>query len=231
MPIFPGSAFLQGLSVWQELDFESSTCRIVDKDVDVQVAFYFDFFADGSTCRNSIQPGLTCPPTLATRDLQAARTTQTIALTVPKGTPLQIALDQEVRVKSVGQSIHGHTVEPIYAFDREVVPVGTEVTGRIKKIESLSGTKRMMGILNADFTPARKVDIEFNELVLAHGRQIPLHALVMPWSGQVMQLVSTKDEKKSSPTSEKIDQAKQEAREAVARCHEGSKSARKDASP
>ncbi len=152
------------------------------------------------------------PATLATRDLQAARATQTIALTVPKGTPLQIALDQEVRVKSVGQSIHGHTVEPIYAFDREVVPVGTEVTGRIKKIESLSGTKRMMGILNADFTPARKVDIEFDELVLAQGKQIPLHALVMPWSGQVMQLVSTKEEKKSSPTSEKIDQAKQQAK-------------------
>jgi len=137
---------------------------------------------------------------------------QKIALTAVNGTPLQIALDQEVRVKNVGQPIHGHTVEPIYAFDREVVPVGTEVTGRIAKIVKPSGTKRMLGVLNGDFTPARKVDIEFDELVLAQGKRIPLHVAVMPWSGQVMQLVSTKDEKKSGAASEKIDEAKQQAR-------------------
>jgi hypothetical protein len=147
---------------------------------------------------------------LATR-LSTTSDFQTVALTVPEGTPLQIALDQEVRVKKVGQPIHGHTVEPIYAFDRLVVPAGTAATGRIMRIEGLSRTKRTMGILNADFTPARKVDIEFNELVLAQGKHIPLHVEVMPWSGQMMQLVSTKDEKRKGATSQKIDQAKQDA--------------------
>ena len=32
----------------------------------------------------------------------------TLALTVPKGTPLQIALDSEVRVKKEGQPLRGH---------------------------------------------------------------------------------------------------------------------------
>jgi hypothetical protein len=41
---------------------------------------------------------------------------QSVALTVPKGTPLQIALDGEVRVQKVGQTIHGRIVQPVYAF-------------------------------------------------------------------------------------------------------------------
>ena len=137
---------------------------------------------------------------------------QNVALTVDKNTPLQIALEEEVRIKKVGQPIRGRTVQPIFAFDRQVVPAGTEVTGRIAKIEDLSGKKRMMGVLNADFTPSRKVEIEFDELVLGQDRKIPLHVEVLPWSGQVMRLASAKEDKKKGAASEKMDQAKQEAR-------------------
>jgi type IV secretory pathway VirB10-like protein len=140
---------------------------------------------------------------------------QTIELTVPKDTPLQVALDREVRVKKAGQKVHGRTVQPIYAFDKLVVPVGTEVNGRIAKIESISPKNRVFGILNADFTPARKVEIEFDELVLQDGKHIPFRALVTPGSGQVMQLISAKEEKKSSAKSaaaKKVQEAKQEAR-------------------
>src|ERR1700727_2996963 len=86
---------------------------------------------------------LSSPDALVTR-LPITPDLQTIALTVPKGTPLQIVLDQEVRVKKVGQPIHGHTVEQIYAFDRQVVPIGAGVTGRIIGIEDLSKTKRTL---------------------------------------------------------------------------------------
>ncbi|HEY6273940.1 MAG TPA: hypothetical protein VIX19_18315 [Terriglobales bacterium] len=141
---------------------------------------------------------------------------QTIALTVGKNAPLAVGLDQEVRVKDVGQAVHGRLVQPIYAFDQLIVPAGTEVRGHIARIESISGKKRVLGILNADFTPARTVKVEFNELVLADGRQIPFHAVVTPGSGQVMRLVTTKNDKKKNRTkdaaSEKIDEAKQEAK-------------------
>lgn len=141
---------------------------------------------------------------------------QMIALKVARNTPLQIALDREVRIRKAGQPIHGRLVQPIYAFDRLVVPAGTEVDGHIARIESMSRKKRGLGILNADFTPARKVDVEFNQLVLAQGQTIPFKAVVAPGSGQVLQLVSAKDGKKkksaSSSASEKIDEAKQEAR-------------------
>jgi hypothetical protein len=38
---------------------------------------------------------------------------RTIALTVPDGTPLQIALDNEVRVRKVDQPIHGRVLQAI----------------------------------------------------------------------------------------------------------------------
>src|ERR1700722_19824628 len=51
---------------------------------------------------------------------------QTVSLTVPKGTPLQVVLDKEVKIGKVGQPIHGRTAEPVYAFDKMVVPVGCD---------------------------------------------------------------------------------------------------------
>ena len=154
-------------------------------------------------------------PTLSTRPAPTQTIAQTVALTVAKNTPLQIVLDREVRIRKAGQPVHGRLVQPVYAFDRLVVPAGTEVDGHIARIETISTKKRALGILNADFTPTRKVDVEFNQLVLAEGRTIPFKAVVTPGSGQVMQLVSTKNDKKKSPrdsASEKIAQAKQEAR-------------------
>jgi hypothetical protein len=59
-------------------------------------------------------------------------------LSVPRGTPSQVALDQEIRVKRVGQPVHALNVEPVYAFDRLVVPVGSQVIGRVTKIEAIS---------------------------------------------------------------------------------------------
>src|SRR3984893_7877082 len=141
---------------------------------------------------------------------------QTVALTVAKGAPLQVALDQEIRVKKVGQPVHARIVEPVYAFDHVVVPVGSEVIGEITKIERLSEGKRTLGVLNADFTPLRKVEVGFHELVLPDGRRFPLHASVAPSSGQVIDLVTAADEKEKknavkNMASEKIKEAKQQA--------------------
>jgi hypothetical protein len=107
-------------------------------------------------------------------------------------------------------------VEPVYAFDRIVVPVGSEIIGKVTKIETLSGGKRTQAALNADFTPRRKVEISFDELVLADGRRFPLHTSVTPGSGQVIELVTAANEKAkknivNDKASEKINEAKQQA--------------------
>ena len=72
---------------------------------------------------------------------------ENIDLTVPKGTALQVVLDREIRVQKVGQPIHGHLIEPVYTFDKLVLPVGTEVTGQISQIQSVSASRRTLAAL------------------------------------------------------------------------------------
>jgi hypothetical protein len=127
-------------------------------------------------------------------------------------------LDQEVRVKRVGQPIHGRIVEPVYAFDRVVVPTGSEVTGQVTKIGEISGGKRTMAALDADFTPERKVEVNFDDLTLADGRHFRLQSSVTPGSGQVIRFVAAaegRERKKGvkDAASEKTKQAKEQARQ------------------
>ncbi len=115
---------------------------------------------------------------------------QTIALTVPKGTPIQVVLDKEIRIRKVGQPIQGRVAEAIYSFDKLVIPANTKVLGKITRIESISRGHRAEAALNADFTPAHKIDLEFSQLVLPDGRRISIQTKVTPGSGQVIQFVS-----------------------------------------
>src|SRR6202007_460489 len=116
----------------------------------------------------------------------------------------------------VGQLVHGKVAEPVYAFDKLVVPVGTRARGRITQLDGVSGGKRTLDALNADFTPPRKVQIEFDDLELDNGRHIPIHTTVTPGSGQVIQFVTAADSERKKgvrdAASEKADQAKEEAK-------------------
>lgn len=122
----------------------------------------------------------------------------TIALTVPDGTPLQIALDKEVRVQRVGEAIHGRVMEPVYVFDHLVIPVGSTATGHISAIDPVPGRVRTLDALNADFTPAHKLNVVFDELILPDGRRIDLHANVVPGSGQVIRLATAGEHQKKN---------------------------------
>jgi hypothetical protein len=142
----------------------------------------------------------------------------TVALTVPAGAALQVALDSEVRVRKVGQPLQGHLMQPVYAFDRLVLPLGTEVRGHISNIGKPSGKQLTWSILNADFSPPRPIDVSFDEIVPADGKPLPLHVAVVPGSGQVIRLVdsgSAKNGGSHNAFSAKMDEAKQEWRQAM----------------
>ena len=142
---------------------------------------------------------------------------ESIPLTVPKGVPIQIVIDGDIRIKKVGQPIHGRVVEPIYAFDKLVVPVGSAVEGRIAEIEDVPGSKRTLAALDADFTPPHKIHIEFNELVLADGKHIPVQTIVTPGSGQVVKFVTAADDSSRKSVkdvaAEKAKEAKEQAKQ------------------
>jgi hypothetical protein len=140
----------------------------------------------------------------------------TIPLSVPIGTPMQVALDEEIRIHNVGQPLPGHIVEPIYAFDKLVIPVGTAVSGQITRIEPVSAGKRTLAALDADFTPSHAIDVTFTELILADGRHIPIHTVVTPGSGQVIRFLTAANEKETKgvkdAAAEKAKEAKEEAK-------------------
>jgi hypothetical protein len=143
-----------------------------------------------------------------------------IALEVPSGTPLPVVLDKEVRIQKAGQPIHGKIAEPVYAFDKLVVPAGSEVTGSVTRIASVPALKRTFAALDANFSPTRDVEITFDQLALPDGSRIPLHTLVSPASQGVLQFATApesknhdKDMKQNAAVklaSEKVSEKKQE---------------------
>lgn len=149
----------------------------------------------------------------------------TVALTVPKGTPLQIALDGEVRIKREGQPLQGHLMQPVYAFDRLVLPLGTRVQGHISKVGRPGGKQLIWSILNADFSPSRPIEATFDQIVLADGRRLPLHTVVVPGSGQVIRLIDSGPAKTGAKgaLSAKMDEAKQEWQQAMQQIKEPGK--------
>jgi len=145
--------------------------------------------------------------------------TSTPSLSVPMsisaGTPIKVALDSEVRIKTVGQLIHGKTTEPVYAFDKLLIPAGTIVNGKLVAIDDVPKTLRVQSALNANFSPAHNVHLQFDELVMADGRHIPIQTIASPAPNEILQFVSAseKGEKKKKPAetaSSEVSEAKHE---------------------
>ncbi len=142
-----------------------------------------------------------------------------IPLVVPPGTPLKVGLDEEVRIRGVGQPIHGKTKEPIYSFDKLVVPAGTEVIGKVSTIDSVTSKRRALAAMNSDFSPSREVHVEFDELILNDGRHIPIRTVVEPGSSGVLQFVpagGNASQGKATGSEGKLSQARQEIKRQIA---------------
>ena len=118
-----------------------------------------------------------------------------IALDVPAGTPLRVVLDKEVRIRKAGQPIRAKIAEPVYAYDKLVVPAGSEVIGSVTRLAGVSVSRRIMAGLDANFSPTRDVEITFDQLRLSDGRSIPVRTEVSPGSQGVLQFAIAADVK------------------------------------
>ena len=84
-------------------------------------------------------------------------------LIVPEGAPLRVILAEKLRFKK-NQPVHGRIVEPVYAFDREVVPAGAEVSGHITGFKNAPRWMRITSMLGGNFTPLREPQLTFDTL-------------------------------------------------------------------
>ncbi|HEV2287983.1 MAG TPA: hypothetical protein VGR81_03425 [Candidatus Acidoferrales bacterium] len=111
-----------------------------------------------------------------------------VDLVVPEGIPLRVMLKKTIPVKEPGQAVIAYVTEAVYAFDRIVIPKGSEVDGHITQLVSPSGFKRTGNYLNADFSSHRRVEVTFDTLVLADGTRMSLLTRVVPDAGPVVKL-------------------------------------------
>ena len=137
--------------------------------------------------REDALPSLCVPPTSA-MDAISIPAIQ-IDLTIPEGTPLRVSLDQRTRVAHLGEAVHGKLVEPIYAFDQQVIPAGSTVSGRVTGIDPVSVKVRVLSYSNGNFTPFRKYQVTFDELTLPGGKVMIIKTTTSPGTTEVVHLV------------------------------------------
>jgi hypothetical protein len=133
-----------------------------------------------------------------------------VDLVVDAGRPLRVALQERLRVKRVGQPVAARLVEPVFAYDRIVVPAGATVVGSIERLDRPSRRARWFGLLRLDFSPPRPVVLRFEKLMLADGREIPITTRVGPGLGSVV--LSSSAPRKRSLTTRAADAAKDAAK-------------------
>lgn len=113
-----------------------------------------------------------------------------VNLVLKEGRPLSVTIDQRVMLRRVGQPISGTVSEPVYAYDRIVVPAGATVTGRVAKLEGPSRASRALMMAGGDFTPARRVTVEFDTLILPDGQRRSISTVVTNETGRVKRQVT-----------------------------------------
>jgi hypothetical protein len=102
--------------------------------------------------------------------------TPRISLKVPSGAPLRLYLTNRVS-KRVGAPVEAKVLEPVFAFDREVIPAGTVAQGQVSRTQPIKKWQRFRTIINGDFTPLRSAQVEFTTLVLPDGRKLATHTV------------------------------------------------------
>ena len=133
----------------------------------------------------------------------------TIPITLEKGTALSIALKRRVPIRS-GEPVEGVLLQPIYSFDREVVPAGSKVLGRVATVKNASRLRRSQAIMRGDFSPLRTAEVEFDALVPPDGRRLPIETSVSPGAAQVVHLETADQGKKPGVVSSAVASARQQ---------------------
>lgn len=121
-----------------------------------------------------------------------------VELVLSKGVPLRVVLRKPLRIQHVGEPVQAFVTEPVYAFDRIVIPEGSQVDGRITALNSPTKLKRTESYLNADFSAHRVVHLQFDTLILGDGTRRPIETQVLPTLGPVLHLETNAPAKNST---------------------------------
>ena len=84
---------------------------------------------------------------------------------LPRGTALRVTVDRRFR-SHTGGLVEGHLTEPVFLVDREVIPAGALIRGRIEGQHPGSKRDHVIRLLAGDFTPPLVPEIVFDTITL-----------------------------------------------------------------
>src|SRR5262249_54871562 len=108
--------------------------------------------------------------------MAAAQSDPGIELVVSSGRAMRVMLTDGTTVHRVGQTVTGRLIEPVYAYDRIVLPVGTLVQGHVAKLTPPSKISRARSMGSGDFSPHNTIEVRF-ESVLRDGEPVPIETI------------------------------------------------------
>ena len=119
-----------------------------------------------------------------------------VPLSVPSGAPLRLYLTKKIS-KRAGTPVEGKILEPVFAFDKQVIPTGSLVTGKVSQAEPVRKWLRFRALVNGDFTPLRNALVEFDTLTLPDGSKRELHTMAVMGLNSIYTEPSKKQSKKN----------------------------------
>ena len=99
--------------------------------------------------------------------------TISVDLQVEAGTPLRVYITQRVSYR-VGNAFTAKLIDPVWAFDRVVIPAGATLQGHVAKLDPAPKLVRARAIVGGDFTPLKRAQVSFTSLTLPDGRSISI---------------------------------------------------------
>src|ERR1700682_5051451 len=121
----------------------------------------------------------------------AQEPSRNVPLTVPAGTPLRLYLTKRIP-RRLNAPVQAKMLAPLYAFDREVVPAGTDVFGTVTRLQAVPTGERTKAVMSGDFTPLHLAEVRFTSMRLPDGRQVPIDTVE---SGELNSLFPSKPPK------------------------------------
>ena len=76
-----------------------------------------------------------------------------------------------------GQVVRAKLLQPVFAFDRIVLPGGVEVEGVVTRLDPAPKMIRAQAIVSGDFTPLHKARVEFKTVLMPDGQRLSIHTL------------------------------------------------------
>jgi hypothetical protein len=115
---------------------------------------------------------------------------ETQIITVPRGVPLHIRVIHTAHLRK-GAAVEGVLTEPVYVYDRLVLPRDTPIRGSVSRLVPAERKTRIHALLNGDVTPLHDPVVDFDSIHIG-GEDIPLNSEALMRSEQMVSFTSGK---------------------------------------